>query len=344
MNKFYIIIPISLIVIILIALLVKKSQESFTFKDLELSIKNIITKHIDSVADSLEKETNEIVKTDKILNDDILPNDNDQVPTHADVHKLPTPPTTTLDSDDHMYNLSPKEKTKILDLHNKYRKKAGLPPLKWDNSLENKTKEWIAHLKQTSPNRCIGRFRHPGTGNVDPQTAKEEQLKYLNSAPEIPVKNRMGQNIAYFNIEKDGCIADPMPDVADAISGWGPCECPRYNFENPEMSGHETGHFTQMMWKDTDRLGCSRHVCDDNTGKNMYYYCNYSPPGNVKMQDGRGGTSELAFQKYKQNIPNFIDGNTEKCFMPEIKKLGKDHCSNTRSCKHGDTKNLPKAD
>ncbi|KAL0958753.1 hypothetical protein HGRIS_014077 [Hohenbuehelia grisea] len=44
-------------------------------------------------------------------------------------------------------------------------------------------------------------------------------------------------------------------------------------------------HFTQVVWKDTKKLGCAMKVCDGSTDSRMknakFIVCEYSPPGNV---------------------------------------------------------------
>lgn len=47
------------------------------------------------------------------------------------------------------------------------------------------------------------------------------------------------------------------------------------------------GKFTQMIWKDTTKIGCALRVGMDNLNKNTecaYIVCNYSPSGNVLGQ------------------------------------------------------------
>ena len=47
-----------------------------------------------------------------------------------------------------------------------------------------------------------------------------------------------------------------------------------------------TGHFTQVVWKDTRQLGCGLAI---NRKNKVYGVCDYSPPGNYEG-------------KYKENV------------------------------------------
>jgi hypothetical protein len=56
-----------------------------------------------------------------------------------------------------------------------------------------------------------------------------------------------------------------------------------YDFKKGEFS-HETGHFTQLVWKATDSVGCGRTECDGKGGDEApgwFVVCNYYPAGNV---------------------------------------------------------------
>lgn len=60
-----------------------------------------------------------------------------------------------------------------------------------------------------------------------------------------------------------------------AIDAWY-AEESQYNYGRGGFSS-ATGHFTQLVWRDTTRLGCAYNFsCGMKT-----YVCNYSPPGNV---------------------------------------------------------------
>lgn len=65
-----------------------------------------------------------------------------------------------------------------------------------------------------------------------------------------------------------------------AVVAWGD-ERQKYNFNKPGFSG-ATGHFTQMVWKNTRQVGCARKYCtSSNTIRGWYLVCEYWPRGNV---------------------------------------------------------------
>jgi uncharacterized protein YkwD len=51
----------------------------------------------------------------------------------------------------------------------------------------------------------------------------------------------------------------------------------RYRY-GPNEASAATGHFTQLVWRDSRRLGCGTASCDAK----RVWVCNYDPPGNVK--------------------------------------------------------------
>ncbi|KAI3715943.1 hypothetical protein L6452_22936 [Arctium lappa] len=44
------------------------------------------------------------------------------------------------------------------------------------------------------------------------------------------------------------------------------------------------GHYTQVVWKDTERIGCARVLCDPPNETSYFVVCNYDPPGNYPRQ------------------------------------------------------------
>jgi len=73
---------------------------------------------------------------------------------------------------------------------------------------------------------------------------------------------------------------------ASAVTSWYD-EINSYNFNNPGFSG-STGHFTQLVWKSTTKVGCGLKLCSylDSAGFNNaeFLVCEYSPPGNYQGQ------------------------------------------------------------
>ena len=56
-----------------------------------------------------------------------------------------------------------------------------------------------------------------------------------------------------------------------------------YNYKKPNING-ETGHFTQVVWKSSRRIGCGQAVSYGKVG-GTYTVCNYDPPGNVLKEE-----------------------------------------------------------
>lgn len=63
---------------------------------------------------------------------------------------------------------------------------------------------------------------------------------------------------------------------ADAVNSWY-AEISMYNFDSPGFSSG-TGHFTQVVWKSSQKLGVGFALA--NGGTVIYTVAQYSPPGN----------------------------------------------------------------
>ncbi|KAL0727018.1 hypothetical protein Bca4012_023111 [Brassica carinata] len=62
-----------------------------------------------------------------------------------------------------------------------------------------------------------------------------------------------------------------------AVESWT-VEAKFYNHMTNSCEGGMCGHYTQIVWRDTKRLGCARVVCENGAG--VFITCNYDPPGN----------------------------------------------------------------
>ncbi|KAK5093610.1 hypothetical protein LTR70_004579 [Exophiala xenobiotica] len=94
-------------------------------------------------------------------------------------------------------------------------------------------------------------------------------------------------------------LARGYTDITSAVDAWGN-ERALYNFGSPSSSSsssssgdsdsdsvtgftEETGHFTQLVWKDTQSVGCAVFACDGKNGVGGHMLvCEYWPPGNIQ--------------------------------------------------------------
>jgi hypothetical protein len=70
---------------------------------------------------------------------------------------------------------------------------------------------------------------------------------------------------------------------AQATDSWYN-EIKLYNFNRPGFS-MDTGHFTQVVWKGSQKVGVGFAITGD--GKTLYVVAQYSPPGNYQGQFGQ---------------------------------------------------------
>ncbi|XP_065218604.1 uncharacterized protein LOC135844371 isoform X2 [Planococcus citri] len=83
---------------------------------------------------------------------------------------------------------------------------------------------------------------------------------------------------------------DPLTEAEiDAVKPWYD-EIKLYT--KPEFSA-ETGHFTQVVWRDTRKVGCGLCSKLDNGMTKVMVTCRYSPKGNIRGQ-------------FKENVPDLL--------------------------------------
>jgi len=75
-------------------------------------------------------------------------------------------------------------------------------------------------------------------------------------------------------------LAAGYPSVTAAIQAWY-AEKKSYSYQRARYTPG-TGHFTQMVWKASNKLGCAIVSCDGLHGTpGKFLVCEYSPAGNV---------------------------------------------------------------
>ncbi|CAH6789940.1 Pi16 [Phodopus roborovskii] len=91
-------------------------------------------------------------------------------------------------------------------------------------------------------------------------------------------RGRRGENLF--------AITDEGMDVPLAVENWHE-EREHYNLSTATCDpGQMCGHYTQVVWSKTEKIGCGSHFCEMLQGveeANIHLLvCNYEPPGNVK--------------------------------------------------------------
>jgi pathogenesis-related protein 1 len=143
--------------------------------------------------------------------------------------------------------LTAEEMGKLLTLHNKARSDVGVGPLAWSKNLAVYAQSWADHLASTS---C--RMEHrPRSGQW---------------------KQEHGENLLIGKVGYHG--------VVDAVRAWEREKSMYHGAALNSSNWYHSGHYTQMVWKNTSQIGCAKAECRGN----VIVVCNYDPPGNILGQ------------------------------------------------------------
>jgi len=136
----------------------------------------------------------------------------------------------------------------FLIAHNKVRRHFGEPPLTWDKKLAHYARRWAA--KRYYDCKMIHSYGPYG-----------ENIfwgKRAHWTPKEAVQSWVSEQ-KYFNPHSNGCV-----------------------------DGHMCGHYTQVVWRETLRIGCARKKCQN---KGLFVICVYDPPGNYVNESPFGTTT-----------------------------------------------------
>ncbi|OQW92036.1 MAG: hypothetical protein BWK79_15550 [Beggiatoa sp. IS2] len=133
----------------------------------------------------------------------------------------------------------PAEFAGMVAAHNVWRQKVSVPDLTWSDEAAKVAQGWADSLKEQG---C--------------------DMKHN------PNRGPYGENIYWSS--------GFTPTSKDVVDAWGN-EISDYNYAtNSCASGKMCGHYTQVVWRDTQQVGCGKASC----GNQQIWVCNYSPPGN----------------------------------------------------------------
>jgi pathogenesis-related protein 1 len=136
-----------------------------------------------------------------------------------------------------------KSAQEALNFHNKVRKDVGSPPLQWSEDLARYAQSWADHLAET---------------------CKLEHRPYSGSWAQ-----KHGENIFWGSGEDYTAL--------HASESWY-SEIKDYKYGPlTDSNWYKTGHYTQMVWKNTTHVGIGMAICK---GGEILIVANYSPSGN----------------------------------------------------------------
>ena len=130
--------------------------------------------------------------------------------------------------------------------HNQARQQYGVGPLVWDEGLERDAQDYARILART------GKFEH------DPQKGRNPQ-QGENLFVGTRTAYSYGSMIGYLIEERRYYRPGRFPDVSRS-GDW-----------------EDVGHYTQIVWPTTQRVGCAIASNEEDD----YLVCRYLPAGNV---------------------------------------------------------------
>ena len=143
-----------------------------------------------------------------------------------------------------------------LSKHNSYRSVHRSPSMTLDGTLNNTAQQWAQNLAAT------GKLEHSPSSQ----------------------RNGAGENLYVSYTTASSIPADNLAEAA--VKSWYD-EVSAYNYSNPGFSTG-TGHFTQVVWKNSTQLGCGAAQGKATLGGTeynaFYVVCQYAPAGNVQGQ------------------------------------------------------------
>jgi hypothetical protein len=143
-----------------------------------------------------------------------------------------------------------------LTSHNSVRARLGLKPLYWSNKLARYAQQWANH--QANTQNCYMQHRPHHNG---------------------PFKQIYGENLFWASPKRwsDGKVELQQISIGEVIKSWADEDVDYDYNSNSCRAGAQCGHYTQIVWRETQKVGCAIAVCPD---KSQLWVCNYDPAGN----------------------------------------------------------------
>jgi len=136
-------------------------------------------------------------------------------------------------------------RTLMIETHNRLRARFGIAPLTWDAQLASDAWQWAGELARRD------RMEH--------SSFQERKGQGENLATGITRYHDMELLVNLWVDEEPQVKAGIFPDVSRT------------------GNVRDVGHFTQMVWKRTQKVGCAQQ----GNGTNSFLVCRYYPSGNA---------------------------------------------------------------
>ena len=136
----------------------------------------------------------------------------------------------------------------LVDAHNNFRRGVNPPAtdmikMTWDSDLEFLATKWAENCE----------FGHDS-----------------GSARKVPQSFSSGQN---------GFAGGRLGNMTAVVNAWH-SEVKDYTYGSDGNVFHKVGHYTQVVWAKSYKVGCGGAIC----GGTGHFYCNYGPPGNYGIK------------------------------------------------------------
>jgi cysteine-rich secretory family protein len=166
--------------------------------------------------------------------------------THRPVIGAATTPST----------LTQDEITAVVAAHNAWRQKYGVAQqIAWDDTVAGVAQDWANRIATT------GQFDHRPDGADNP-----------DSSP-------YGENLFAWWASDPATINPQF-----VVDRWGGEDADYNRVTKTCADGKVCGHFTQVVWATTTKVGCGKASPADDASQ-VYWVCNYDPPGNFGRTD-----------------------------------------------------------
>uniref|UniRef100_A0A672GI92 Cysteine-rich venom protein TEL1-like n=1 Tax=Salarias fasciatus TaxID=181472 RepID=A0A672GI92_SALFA len=97
-------------------------------------------------------------------------------------------------------------------------------------------------------------------------------MKHSSSSDRVISSSGCGENL-YMSSAKNSW--------SSAIQKWYD-EVKNWRYGQGSINGGVVGHFTQVVWYNSNKIGCAMAYCPNSTYK-YFYVCQYCPPGNYQL-------------------------------------------------------------